>query len=236
MGEGGKTAEWTLPRLTGLFQWGPDGSKFYFRSVYRGQPLDETALPAGWYTMHPQTGAVEKATTGVPAAVGAQKGLISFATSFEVPGRGAIASVRVPGVVIHEGELHPTEPSFAIAYISQGVTLVRALIHVPKEALLKAKADALKAELMSKGKQVGIAFQIFAADADDAFPENKGWEDRLMPYVRNRQLLAGFNYTYGGGPLGGKDPGKTSLGFFSGAGGRAVVYADGSVRWESDNP
>jgi prepilin-type processing-associated H-X9-DG protein len=48
--------------------------------------------------------------------------------------------------------------------------------------------------------------------------------------------MEGFNYTFGGGPLNGKDPSKTMLGFLSGAGGKAVVYADGHVVWESDNP
>ncbi|MEZ0324736.1 MAG: hypothetical protein ACAH95_02430 [Fimbriimonas sp.] len=247
----GKMTEWSLPPLTGLFQWSPDGSKLLMKSVNKSTTVSGAALPAGWYAMNPQTGSTERIETVTEATRTAETGLQAISTTANMPSNGAIGLVKAPIVVLFEAPMDQKEPSYAIvgtdssngavspngasvAYISQGIAMVRALVHVPKEAFLKAKAAALKAEIMNKGKQVGLALQMFAADMDDAYPENKGWEDKLMPYLGNRQMIDGFNYTYAGGPLNGKDPSKTSLGFFSGPGGRANVYADGHVEWENN--
>jgi hypothetical protein len=244
----GKTTSWPVPRLVGMFRWSPDGNKFLAMSVYRGQE-SQTAVPAGWYSLNPQTGALDKVAEPDMKSK-SPVGLMASAFNLALATKSIPGSAQAPVIILHDPAVPPKESSFAVvstdgaqpalspsgsavAYISQGVVMVRSLVHVPKEAFEKARDAALRQVVMSKAKQIGVALHMFAADMDGAFPDNKGWEDKLSPYSRNRQMLDGFNYTFGGGPLSG-DPSKKSLGFLSGPGGRAVVYADGHVVWEAD--
>jgi hypothetical protein len=114
----------------------------------------------------------------------------------------------------------------AIAYVSQGVAMVRKLVPVPKSAYEKAA-------VVEGAKQVGLALVMYSMDADDLFPPNEGWRDITMPYIKDMGLLNSFVYTFPGGKLAeGADPAKQQIGYMSGPGGRATVYADGSVKWQ----
>lgn len=121
----------------------------------------------------------------------------------------------------------------AVFYTTKGVPMVRGLVSMPKELAMKALEAAEKARLISETKQVATAMHIYAADYDDNLPNNNGdWMEALYPYTKNRQLLDGFVYTFGGGNLTDiKDPSTTELGYKEGPGGRAVAYADGHVKW-----
>lgn len=121
----------------------------------------------------------------------------------------------------------------AIYYESQELGMIRMLPRIPKEAAMKA----LQALVMRDAKQVGLAMQMYAADYDEEMPINNGdWMDNVDPYLKNRLVMDGFTYTYSGGNLSElKDPSKTEVGFKAGPGGRAVVYADGSVKWIPDS-
>ena len=99
------------------------------------------------------------------------------------------------------------------------------------------KIAALKAEAISKSKQVGIALILFASDMEDVLPNGENFVNKLQPYLKNRKMLDGFNYTFAGGPMDQiKDPARTELGFTMAPGGRAVVYADGHAQWVPDKP
>lgn len=121
----------------------------------------------------------------------------------------------------------------AVFYTTKGVAIVRPLISVPKEWALSALAHAERARLISDAKQVATALHIYAADYDDVLPSNNSdWMEALYPYTKNRQLLDGFVYTFGGGSLSDiKNPANTEIGYKEGPGGRAVAYADGHVKW-----
>lgn len=121
----------------------------------------------------------------------------------------------------------------AVCYTTKGVPMVRGLVSMPKELAIKALEAAEKAKIMSDAKQVATALHIYAADFDDNLPSNNGdWMEALYPYTKNRQMMDGFVYTFGGGNLTDiKDPATTELGYKEGPGGRAVAYADGHVKW-----
>ena len=132
-------------------------------------------------------------------------------------------------------QLEPSERS--IAYIDNGALLLREIRPFDHDLAEKMKIAALKTLAMSQAKQVGIALIIYASDMDEVLPNGENFVNRLMPYLKDRKMLDGFNYTFAGGPMDQiKDIANTELGFTMGPGGRAVVYADGHAKWVSDKP
>ena len=122
-----------------------------------------------------------------------------------------------------------------VVYLDAGSLLLRE-IHPTDLALAKKLTDeeALKS-LISRAKQIGTALGIYASDYDDSLPGQEGWETKLMPYTKNRDVLRDFNYTFRGGEMGSiQDVTTTELGFFVTNGGRVVVYADTTVKFIPD--
>jgi hypothetical protein len=121
----------------------------------------------------------------------------------------------------------------AVAYISDGVALIRPIVKIPGKAFLEALAAAERSRLMSNAKQVALAAIMYGSDYDDVLPgSGSNIGDILNPYARNSDIFDGLNYTFKGGSMSDiKDPAHTSLGYVQGSGGRAVIYADGHVEW-----
>lgn len=119
-----------------------------------------------------------------------------------------------------------------VAYTDAGSLLIREIRSIDMVLAHKmGEAEAL-AELIARAKQVGTAFAILAADNDDVFPGQDGWESKLKPYTKNQDTSRDFNYTYKGGPATDiENPSQTEIGFFVAPGGRVVVYADTSVKF-----
>lgn len=154
--------------------------------------------------------------------------LIPVGAPGEKPDMSAVGTVTTDGT---EGVLSPT--GNAVAYISRGVAMVRALAHVPKDALLNARAAALRTELLSRVKQIGLAALMNSADNDDNLPSaNADWKTAFNPYLKSMKMMDGFVYSFRGGNLSQVEkPAETELGFIPGPGGRAVVYTDGHAKW-----
>jgi hypothetical protein len=73
---------------------------------------------------------------------------------------------------------------------------------------------------------------LYANDNDDMLPPQAGFPESVMPYLMSRRLSEGFVYELASRNLAGfEEPSRTPLGHFPGRRGRAVVYADGNVRW-----
>ncbi len=101
------------------------------------------------------------------------------------------------------------------------------------EALLK---EAVKADAISRAKQVGTGMMIYGADYDDYLPRSGDWENAVLPYLRSRDLTNGFVYLGNGENLSNlKDPANQVLGYIDTPYGRAIVRMDSSVKWE-DKP
>jgi hypothetical protein len=124
----------------------------------------------------------------------------------------------------------------AIYYETAGVGLVRPLASIPKDLALKALEAAERTKAMNDAKQAALALIMYASDYDDTFPSNAGdWAEAVNPYLKNREILDGFTYTYSGGPMSDiENPPETEIGFKIGPGGKAVAYADGHVKWIPD--
>lgn len=124
--------------------------------------------------------------------------------------------------------------SDALSFFEGEVLFARQISKLSNEQLDRILETEEQMQLLSEAKQVGTAFHIFAADNDDRFPPASGWDDKIQPYVKNRQITDGFIYSYRGPEELTKlqEPSKEILGYKEGRFGRAVVYADGSARWE----
>lgn len=123
-----------------------------------------------------------------------------------------------------------------VAYISQGVALVRPIVQVPKEAYLAAKAAAEREKIMDNAKQVALALLQYATDKGDVLPPNQSDVLNLIsPFLSGSDVAAGFVYSFSGGNLGDiANPASTVLGYIAGSNGRAIVYSDGHVKWQAN--
>jgi hypothetical protein len=124
----------------------------------------------------------------------------------------------------------------SVLFIADGAALVAPLMRLPKAAFVEARAAAVRAQLVSSGKQLGLALIIYANEHEDRLPAaGETLETLLEPYVKSEALFDGFVYTYAGGKVSDiPEPANTMLGYITGPGGRAEVWADGHVTWKKD--
>jgi hypothetical protein len=121
-----------------------------------------------------------------------------------------------------------------ILYISQGAAFVTSLFNFSKEEFEQARNAARRAMAVSNAKQIGLAALMYAQDHDENLPSGDV-QSLLTPYVKNTSIFEGLVYTHGGGPLSAIErPAETELGYVRGPGGRAIIYADGHVKWKND--
>lgn len=121
-----------------------------------------------------------------------------------------------------------------VFYLDGSNLFVRKLTKLTAEQLDLVLEAEERVKLMSDAKQVGTGLLIYAADNDDRFPAARGWDDAVEPYIKNRSITDGFVYSYRGPEDLTKieNPSQEVVGYKEGRFGRAVVYADGSARWE----
>lgn len=138
----------------------------------------------------------------------------------------------------------PQESSYAalspkqdfVAWLMRGMICVSKIEQVPRSVYDNHLLQVAKREAIMTAKQAGLALIMFASDNDDNLPAVEGFESKVMPYVRDAQVLKRFVYTNGNLNISEiKDPAGTVLGHVDGPGGRAVVFADGHVKWIPDN-
>jgi hypothetical protein len=232
-----------VPARVGLFRWSIDGSTLLARNFNKGAE--------GWVSIS-REGKWERVEEPQLEPTQPEKELSASNFRGEIGQKPLTEVIKVPTAILHATKYDPKDFSFAVigtdaekpalspdqssvAYVSQGVVMVRPLIRVSKEAFMRAREAAARTEIMNRAKQAGLALIMFASDNDDNYPSQDGWQDKVMPYLKNRDIISGFNYTYGGGDLSAiKEPANTVLGFITGPGGRAVTYADGHVKWEKN--
>lgn len=131
-----------------------------------------------------------------------------------------------------EAKLSPTETD--VAYAHRGFLFVRKIRSLDPSELAAVEEKWERSELMSIGKQVGTAIHIFCADNDDMLPAAAGFYSKVEPYIKNSSMTNRFTYLLDGQKLSDiKDPASEIMGFVEGKHGRAVVYVDSHVRWES---
>lgn len=122
-----------------------------------------------------------------------------------------------------------------LAYRLQGVLFLRTIATLDARLGLTRRIEEEVQKAVQSAKQAGLGALIYAADYDDVLPLN-GDPERLMPYLKDRSILDRMVWTNLTGQNVAKitDPANTMLGYAPGPGGRAVLFADGSVRWVPD--
>jgi len=119
-----------------------------------------------------------------------------------------------------------------VAYLTDGNLFLRDFTSLSKADFEEMLIREEQNELMMKAKQVATAIAIFCADSDDVFPAQEGFAEKIMPYLKNQNLLNGFTYTFSAKKATEiADPAGTVIGYAQGRRGRAVAYADGHVKW-----
>lgn len=121
----------------------------------------------------------------------------------------------------------------AVAYVHRGALLVSRIQPVQLDLVIQAQVAAARTEALSNARMAGLAIQMYIAD-NESLPPVNGWQAAVLPYVKDREILARFSYTGAGHDPNAGGLEKFELGFVSGPGGRAVVYGDGSARWIPD--
>ena len=124
-----------------------------------------------------------------------------------------------------------------VLFRAHGAAFVSDLIPINLEAAIRSLTEKAIEEAKSIAKQNATSAIIYASDYDDVLPfSSASARDALYPYIKNRFLQDNVIWTN----LTGQkltelsDPSKTELGYVAGPGGRAIIFADSSVRWRPD--
>ncbi|MGC8783862.1 MAG: hypothetical protein ACP5RN_05700 [Armatimonadota bacterium] len=128
----------------------------------------------------------------------------------------------------------------AVWYISQGAAWVAPLQKLNREQYEALHREALRERALSNAKQIGLALLMYVQDYDETFPPNTGdVQAMLMPYLKNEEIfnLPGTNFFYlmNMETLASIDkPSETMMGYIQTPYGRAVIWVDGHVTWQSE--
>jgi len=191
-----------------------------FRTMsYRGMKSSEYAPPP--YEAHEPSFDVQGLTTKV--------GTLSYSGGDQKPtGAGEVRGGMQNTQVSADGS--------KVVFESNMCLFISDILSVDAKVLKQAQEAAERTRLLSNVKQIGLAVLIYGADNHDNLPGRDGFTNTLMPYAKNAAIFSGFVYSYSGpGNMGDiKEPASTELGYVTGPGGRAVVYADGHAKWIPD--
>lgn len=188
-------------------------SKFWFENV---GDLAYVKLTEEKVTSSPQA---SKAPLEVTSAKQVSPGAASF-----IPKKAKLALATCKPVFSDTSEF--------VVYQDAGALLIREIKPIDPDLAKKVVEAELKTKAMNDAKQAALALLLYGADMDDILPGAEGWEDKVMPYCLDKEMLKKFNYTFRGGDLNNvESPSTTEMGFVLGPGGRAVAYVDGHVKW-----
>lgn len=129
-----------------------------------------------------------------------------------------------------------------ILYRSHGALYSIPLVRLSATQFAEANHTALMRETMSNAKQIGLAMMMFAMDNGEKYPAGGDVAQTVGAYLRNSDVFnnpatgeRGFTYSLHGEALSGIEaPSTTPMGYLNGPGGKAVVFADGHVKWIND--
>jgi prepilin-type processing-associated H-X9-DG protein len=235
-------------------QWSDAGSPLL--SVLEPQKGKKPTV--AWLAMNPNTGQLIPTTAPAPpklqaapgaSAVAAKPGAVPLQlkqSRTRIPGDETKSSIGLLWLMSAVPSDHPT--ALLSSDCSRGELLAHSLqvlyqtqhgavwsvplqqIDAAKYLAMKALADKLAA--IQNAKQCGLALLMSAQDNGENLPSQGDLASSISPYLSDPSAMAGFVYTYPGGPLSDIDsPAETVIGYISSPGGRAVLYADGHVKW-----
>lgn len=122
-----------------------------------------------------------------------------------------------------------------IVYTVNGAVWVTPVVRMNRAQYAKAWRYAQMRITTNNAKQLDLALMAWTQDYDEKYPPPDDIKAKLMPYIKDEGVINGFVYTYPGGNLADiEQPSATVLGYVTGPGGQATLYADGHVRWHND--
>lgn len=212
---------WTAgPVTTNVTVQGPLGQKQDTTAVWvRGAaPSADTAIPG--------TGA----GAGVPPSV--NQAFVSDALM-------VATNAKLEGYLVNQDKA-------AVLFTRDGSVCAAPVFRVSRTAFEQGIRGVHKQMAMTNAKQVGLGLLMYAQDYDENFPQTGGGLTKtLQPYLKSDAVFKnpatgepGFVYTYTG-PTSFAEIAliaETQLGYVSGPGGRAIIWADGHVTWQDDPP
>lgn len=146
-------------------------------------------------------------------------------------------NARIEGYVMSQN-------TAAILFTRDGSLCAAPIFRLPKAAFEQGLRTAQRQTTISNAKQVGLGMIMYAQDYDSNYPvAGTGVAKVVEPYLKSRVVFdnpatgePGFVYTHSGSTALAEitEPATTQLGYVSGPGGRAIIWADGHVTWQDD--
>jgi hypothetical protein len=137
----------------------------------------------------------------------------------------------------------PSPDGGMVLYGAEGAAWIVPVTRVPRAEFLAGLRAVQQQAAMQNAKQLGLALAMYSQDYDEVYPP-AGADARevLLPYLGNSGVFndpstnaLGFVFDGAGLSLASLEkPAETLVGYLTGPGGRAVIYADGHVRWETN--
>lgn len=128
----------------------------------------------------------------------------------------------------------------AVFYVSQGAGFVAPLVRLQREQYEELRRLAERHAILSNARQIAVALMMYRQDYDEKFPPgNMDVQLLLEPYLKNETVFqfpgTMFVYVMNEEALVNIDRlSETMVGYIQAPGGRAVIWADGRVTWQSD--
>jgi hypothetical protein len=123
----------------------------------------------------------------------------------------------------------------AVLYRAGGALYAVPILRMDKATFLEARRRAQRMVVISNARQLGTGLMMYVQDYDEIYPSGDNINDKVGPYIKNTSLFQNFVYTFGVRSLADIDkPSELIIGYVTGPGGRANVFADGHVKWQDD--
>jgi hypothetical protein len=134
----------------------------------------------------------------------------------------------------------------AILFTRDGTLCASPIFRLPRTDFEQGVLAVQRQTTLMNAKQVGLGIMMYIQDYDENYPMPSKNVARLIdPYVTDKSLFnnvatgdPGFVYTHKGSTLLTEmtSPATTQLGYITGPGGKAIIWADGHVTWQDDPP
>ncbi|MBC8135455.1 MAG: hypothetical protein H8F28_06150, partial [Fibrella sp.] len=195
-----------------------------------GQAQDTTAL---WLRATGGTSVAGKEATGTVPTIPD-----SISKAFLADALLVATNARLQGYLVNRN-------TAAVLFTRDGSLCAAPVFRLSRTAFEQGIRGVQRQVTMSNAKQVGLAILIYSQDYDENYPQpGKGVAKAVRPYIKSEAVFKnpatgepGFVYTHSGSTALAEmaEPANTQLGYISGPGGRAIIWADGHVTWLDDS-
>jgi prepilin-type processing-associated H-X9-DG protein len=156
-------------------------------------------------------------------------------------------NVGRPRLLLAAGSARPAAllgDGSAALFVRDGTLCAVPIFRLEVAVFVEALRRVQRTGAIQNAKKIALAMIQYAQDYDENFPANHpDIESTIQPYLEEPGTFEdpstgqdGFTYSYVGTTEMAHiaDPAATQLGYVVGPGGRAVLFADGHVKWQDD--